>query len=105
MKQENLELRASYARLLGWTAIGLGVLSGWPWLETWLFDAKGIGKSFAFGSYLALAMPLVAVVAVLINPGALKTRSRAPVVALALGLVLVAAWLYMISDLAHLVPH
>jgi len=100
MKQENLELRAAYARLLGWTAIGLGMLSGWPWLS----HSQGIGKAFAIGAWSALAMPVVALAAVLINPGALKTRSRVPVVALAFGLVLVAAWLYMISDLAQL-PH
>lgn len=100
MNQENLKLRASYARLPGWTAIGLGVLSSWPWLS----QSQGIGKAFAFGAWSALAMPVVALTAVLINPGALKTRSRVPAIALALGLLLVAAWIYMIRDLAQL-PH
>jgi len=52
MKQENLELRAAYARLLGWTAIGLGMLSGWPWLS----HSQGIGNAFAIGAWSALAM-------------------------------------------------
>jgi hypothetical protein len=55
MKRENLELRASYARLLGWVAIGLGVLSTWPWLASSLFSLiLGLIVAAAFGYILAM---------------------------------------------------
>jgi hypothetical protein len=88
--------------MLGWLALAVGAASLSSWLAPWLLDRPGIGSAFGTAVSLGLAMPAVALVAVLINPRALKDRSGVPVVALVLGVMLGLGFIFVISQLAGL---
>ncbi len=94
--------RLYFARLLGWSALITAAGSGWPWLEGALGIARGVGRGFAIGAWLSIVTLVLGAVAVLINPGSIRPRSRAPAISLLAGVILVATYAFAVSGLAGL---
>jgi len=93
------ELRTRLARLLGWTALLAAVCS--VSLEP-LFGGKGIGRWFGIGAWLSLVTLVLAVSAAVLNWRAVRPRSRVPVIALVIAVLLVVAYAYIVIMLAGL---
>jgi hypothetical protein len=102
VQTENSRGRLHAARFLGWVASLAAVGSAWPWIEGALGIARGVGRGFAIGAWLAMATLVLGAVAVMINPGSIHPRSRAPVISLLAGVILVSAYAFAISGLAGL---
>jgi hypothetical protein len=102
MNQDSLRVRANIARILGWISVALGIASAALWLLPPLLGAQGIGRALGLGISLGLAMPLVALVAVVVNPSEPKSRPALPALTLVLGVVIATVLLFLLSGLADL---
>ncbi len=89
---------ARAARVLGWLALAVAASAAAPFLV----PQSGVGRGFAFCAWMSLVAVLLGGVAVALNSGARRPRSRVPAIALVAGGLLVAFYVYVIHELAGL---